>query len=75
MGPVQEKVIPSRTKFSWVLKTTPWTDVRGQQEAFAKEVNKWPDFHVCLKDSSSIKIDKTERGLILHTELLVGLLT
>jgi len=68
MGP-GEKDLPSRPKFTWDLKSVPWTDGRGDQEGFAKQVEKWAAFHDSLEDSNGNKIKKAQRGLVLHTQL------
>lgn len=68
-GPGQEKSLPTTPKFTWDLKTVPWTDGRGDQEEFSNAVDKWAAFHDSFKDSNSNKIDKSQRRLIIHTQL------
>ncbi len=70
MGPAaNDKNLPSRPKFTWDLRNVPWTDGRGDQEGYAKKVKEWAAFHDSLTDQNSNKIQKEQRGLVLHTQL------
>ena len=71
MGPgnVQSCSLPSRPKFSWDLRSPPWTDGCGNQEEFARSVAQWSKFHDGLPDSNSNKIGVPLRGICLAAQL------
>lgn len=68
MGPESINALPTRPKFTWDLRSVPWTDGRRDQQGFSTEV-KWCAFHDTLKESNANKIEKSQRGLVLHTQL------
>ena len=60
---------PKRPRFSWDMKTAPWTDGKGDQDEYASAVALWQAFHDKLPDSNSNKIPKELRGIILMSNL------
>lgn len=70
-GSSSEKDIgtPSRPKFSWDLKSAPWTDGRGTQEEFPDAVERWCDFHDLLEEKNPNKISPRLRGVMLWSQL------
>jgi len=69
MGPGNSSNLPSRPKFSWDIRSTPWTDGRGNQEGFARAVKLWGQFHDKLPASNSNKIPADLRGICLKSQL------
>ena len=71
MGPGREdrSDLPSRPKFSFDLKNPPWTDGRGSQEGFFKNVIRWKRLHDALPKEHSWKIDKNLQGVVLQSQL------
>lgn len=59
----------SRPKFSWDMRTAPWTDGRGPQDEYADAVDRWSDFHDLLDYKNPNKIPKTLRGTMLWLQL------
>lgn len=68
MGPDSSN-LPSRPRFSWDLKTVPWTDGKGNQEDYASSVSLWTAFHNKLPDTNSNKIPDELRGIMLQSQL------
>ena len=73
MGPgvsaSQTSELPKRPKFSWDLKSAPWTDGKGSQEQYAEAVELWKLYHDSLADGTSGKIPKKLQGVILKSQL------
>ena len=61
--------LPSRPRFSWDLKSVPWTDGKGSQEEYASAVMLWSALHDKLPDSNSNKIPLELRGIMLQSQL------
>ena len=61
--------VPSRPRFSWDLKTVPWTDGRGDQREYVEAVALWEQFHDNLPSTSASRIDKKNRGIVLLSNL------
>ena len=61
--------LPKRPRFSWDIRTVPWTDGKGSQEDYVSSVTSWDSFHAKLPDSNSNKIPKGLRGIMLHSHL------
>ena len=68
MGPGNSS-LPSRPKFSWDIRSTPWTDGRGNQEGFAIAVKLWEQFHDKLPSSNSNKMTADLCGICLKSQL------
>ena len=68
MGP-ESNNLPSRPRFSWDIRTVPWTDGRGNQEQYAEGVSLWQAFQDTLADSNSNKEAKAARGIMLQSQL------
>ena len=64
-----DRIIPSRPRFSWDIKSVPWTDGKGDQHEYYKSVNRWVSFQDNLPDSNSNKIDSKNRGIVLQSNL------
>lgn len=45
--------VPSRAKYSWDIKSVPWTDGTGDQHEYFKSVKRWFAFQNNLADSNS----------------------
>lgn len=69
MGPESSNNLPSRPRFSWDIRTVPWTDGRGNQEQYAEAVSLWEAFQDTLADSNSNKVAKAARGIMLQSQL------
>ena len=73
MGPdgstVRGADLPMRPKFSWDLKSAPWTDGKGSQEQYAEAVSLWKLYHDTLPDNTSGKIPKKLQGIVLKSQL------
>lgn len=61
--------LPKRPKFSWDMKSAPWTDGKGDQEEFSRSATLWEAFHDKLPDSNSNKVPKTLCGIVLQSNL------
>ena len=61
--------LPKRPRFSWDIRSVPWTDGKGDQEEYVNAVRSWSSFHNKLPDSNSNKIPKSLRGIMLHSHL------
>ena len=61
--------LPSRPRFSWDMKSVPWTDGKGSQEEYACAVMLWSALHDKLPDSNNNKIPKELRGIMLQSQL------
>ena len=61
--------LPKHPRFSWDIRSVPWTDGRGNQEDYVNAVRSWTAFHAELPDSKSNKIPKGLRGIMLHSHL------
>ena len=61
--------LPKRPRFSWDIRSVPWTDGKGDQEEYVNAVRSWSSFHNKLPDSNSNKIPKSLRGIMLHSNL------
>ena len=60
---------PSRPKFSWDIKSAPWTDGEGDQTEYKNQVELWKQFHDKLKDNNSHKIPENLQGIVLKSQL------
>ena len=60
--------LPSRPRFQWDMRSPPWTDGRGPQHDFVKNVKLWKEFHAALPDSNSNKVPKSLQGIILKSQ-------
>lgn len=60
--------LPSRPRFSWDMKSVPWTDGKGPQDEYAEAVLEWCNFHDLLPATNSNKLDKILRGSILKSQ-------
>ena len=73
MGPgvtaAQISELPKRPKFSWDLKTAPWTDGKGSQEQYAEAVELWKLYHDSLAEGTAGKIPKNLQGVVLKSQL------
>lgn len=70
MGPaITQSELPKRPKFSWDIKSVPWTDGRGNQEEYANSVALWSAFHEKLPNNNSNKIPSELRGIMLQSQL------
>lgn len=47
----QISIMPTRLKFSWDIKSVPYTIGLGSQSGYAEAVEVWSDFHDILEDS------------------------
>ena len=63
------KDLPNRPRYSWDIRTVPWTDGKGSQEPFAAAVELWKLFHDKLPDSNANKIPATLQGIMLKSQL------
>ena len=61
--------LPKRPRFSWDIRSVPWTDGRGKQEDYVSAVRSWSAFHAKLPHSNSNKTPKILRGIMLHSRL------
>ena len=73
MGPdgsaVRGADLPMRLKFSWDLKSAPWTDGKGSQDQYAEAFSLWKLYHGTLPDNTSGKIPKKLQGIVLKSQL------
>eukprot|EP00171_Calliarthron_tuberculosum_P017605 IDg17605t1 len=70
MGPSSEyNDLPKRPRFSWDIKTVPWTEGKGNQEDYATSVALWSQFHNKLPNQNSNKIPADLRGIMLQSQL------
>lgn len=70
MGPdPQNNALPSRPKFSWDIKTAPWTDGRGDQAEYKATVNLWKTFHNSLPANNNNKIPPNLQAICLKSQL------
>ena len=58
-----------RPRFSWDLRSVPWTDGKGNQEDYVNAVTSWKSFHDKLPDTNSNKILENLRGMMLQSHL------
>ena len=61
--------LPSRPRFSWDIKTPPWTDGKGSQEGYFDAVMLWKQFHDALMINNQNKIPPTLQGIVLQSQL------
>lgn len=59
----------NRPRFTWDIKSVPWTDGKGGQLQYAKYVRRWSAFHDNLDETNSNKIKKKNRGIVLLSNL------
>lgn len=52
---VMDPDFPSRPKFCWTVKDTPWTDGRGNQEDYVNDVKLWKAIHDKLPSTNGNK--------------------
>ena len=72
MGPAtahSTSTLPSRPKFSWDIRSPPWTDGKGNQDEYVRSVRQWCRFHDGLSDANSNKITPVLRGICLSSQL------
>lgn len=60
---------PRRLKFSWIVKNSPCTDVRGPQEKFYRSVSLWMEFHYVPPSEHLSKLPFSVQGLELKIVL------
>ena len=60
---------PKRPKFSWEIRSVPWTDGRGDHAEHVDIVKSWWWFHDKLPDSNRYKIPNKLRGILLQSYL------
>lgn len=63
--------LPKCPRFSWDIRTVPWTDGRGSHEDYVNAIRSWSSFHEKLPDSNNNKIPIGIRGIMLHSHLYV----
>ena len=68
-GTASKADLPKRPKFSWDLKSAPWTDGRGSQEQYAESVKLWSLYHNTLPSSANGKVPKNLQGVVLKSQL------
>ena len=68
-GSVKALTLPTRPRFSWDIRSVPWTDGRGDQLQYSIAVRRWAAFHDSLLDSNSNKIQKKSRAVMLLSNL------
>ena len=61
--------LPKRPRFSWDIRSVPWTDGKGDQAEYVAAVKSWSSFHDKLPDSNSNKIPQELRGIMLQSHL------
>lgn len=69
MSPSSGSDVPSRPKFSFDLKNPPWTDSRGNQETYYRNVVSWKSLHDLLPENHASKITAELQGIILKSQL------
>ena len=69
MGLAHQLSLPSRPKFSWDVKSPPWTDGKGDQEEYRNAVKLWQMFHNTLPDSNSNQIPTALQAICLKSQL------
>jgi len=50
--------LPSRPRFTFDLKTVPWTDGKGPQDEYADNVKEWCDLHDILPENNPNRLKK-----------------
>lgn len=68
MGPEPIK-LPGHPKFSWDMKTTLWTDVKGDQGEYYDAVIIWKAFLHAIPDINSNKLLQTLQVICLKSQL------
>ena len=61
--------LPNRLRFSWDIRSVPWTDGKEDQTEYVDAVKSWSSFHNELLDSNNNKIRKRIRGIMLPSHL------
>lgn len=61
---------PLRPKFSWDVRSAPWTDGRGDQEQYLEKVLLCKEFHDTLPENNSNKIIPQLQGIMLKAQLV-----
>ena len=61
--------LPNRPRFSWDVRSVPWTDGKGKQDDYADAVELWSAFHDALPGKNSNKIPAELRGIMLQANL------
>ena len=61
--------LPKRPRFSWDIRSVPWTDGKGNQAEYVDAVKSWSSFQDKLPDSNSKKIPIVLRGIMLQSHL------
>ena len=61
--------LPKRPRFSFDIRSVPWTDGRGNQEDYVSAVRSWSTFHAKLPDSNRNKVPKGLRVIVLQSHL------
>ena len=64
-----ENKLPARPRFSWDMRTAPWTDGKGKQEEYKEAVELWCAFHDALDEKCPNKLQKGVRLIILRSQL------
>lgn len=58
-----------RPKYSWDLKSPPYTVGKGPQDDYADAVERWSDFHDLLEEKNPNRIAHNLRGTMLWSQL------
>ena len=66
---MQGNHLPTRPKFSWDLKSVPWTDGKGPQDQYAEAVSIWKLYHDSLLDETPGKIPENLQSVLLRSQL------
>ena len=66
------KDLPNCTRFSWDIRTVPWTEGKGSQEPYAAAVELWKLFYDTLPDSNANKLNATLHSIMLKSQLFSG---
>lgn len=71
MGPEDDNLhsLLSRPRVSWDIKSVPWTEWKGDQLEYAKDVCRWCAFHDNLPADNSKKIVAQNHGIVLISQL------
>lgn len=70
MGPEEKHaLLPTRARFTWDIKTVPWSDGVGDQTLYAQTVHHWLKFYNRLPKLNSNRIAKNNSGIVLLLHL------
>lgn len=68
-GASSSATVPSRPRFTWDIRSPPWTDGRGNQDHYLDAVKLWKEFQDALPDTNSNKITPNLQGIVLKAQL------